>query len=213
VEQTEQNAQSGMIRRVLSSVAVVYDLVCALTPADDVEVEHRRDVMRWLESTDDVYRRVKPATPARHLVSYVVPIDPTDGSVLLVDHINAGLWLPPGGHVEPDEHPTKTASREAEEELGIIGADVDERPVFVTVTVTVGIDAGHTDVSLWFLIEHRRDQRLTPDRNEFRAVRWWTPADVRDADPARFDPHFTRLHAKIRRHEPPIARHGERPSR
>jgi hypothetical protein len=94
-----------MIRRVRSSVAVVYDLVSALTPADDLEADHRQDVLRWLQSTDDVYRRVKPATPPGHLVSYVVPIDPTDGSVLLVDHINAGLWLPPGGHVEPDEHP------------------------------------------------------------------------------------------------------------
>jgi 8-oxo-dGTP pyrophosphatase MutT (NUDIX family) len=98
--------------------------VSALAPVDEVEADHRRDMLRWLESTDDVYRRVKPATPPRHLVSYVVPVDPTDGSVLLIDHINAGLWLPPGGHVEPDEHPAETASREAEEELGIVDADV-----------------------------------------------------------------------------------------
>ena len=177
------------------SVASVYDLVSALAQVDEVESEHRRDVLRWLRSTDDVYRRVKPATPPRHLVSYVVPVDPTDGSVLLVDHINAGLWLPPGGHVEPDEHPTATASREVEEELGIV--DADEQLAFVTVTETVGIDAGHTDVSLWFVADCRRDHPLTPDRSEFRAVRWWTPADLRHADPARFDPHLTRFCAKI----------------
>jgi ADP-ribose pyrophosphatase YjhB (NUDIX family) len=181
---------------------VVYDLVSALAPADDVESEHQRDVLRWLESTDDVYRRVKPATPPRHLVSYVVPVDPTDGSMLLVDHINAGLWLPPGGHVEPDEHPAGTAGREAEEELGIVGADIDERPAFATVTETVGIDAGHTDVSLWFIAHCRRDQPLTRDRSEFRAVRWWTPAELRDANPARLDPHFSRFSAKIRRGGP-----------
>ena len=147
-----------MIRRMRSSVAMVYDLVSVLVPADDVEAHHRQEVLRWLRSTDDVYRRVKPATPLRHLVSYVVPIDPADGSVLLVDHINAGLWLPPGGHVEPDEHPADTARREAQEELGVVVADVEERPVFVTVTETVGIDAGHTDVSLWFLIKGRRGQ-------------------------------------------------------
>src|SRR5687767_6005686 len=120
VEQPERAAPTGMIRRMRSSVAVVYELVSALAPADDVEAYHRQEVLRWLQSTDDVYRRVKPATPLRHLVSYVVPIDPTDGSVLLVDHINAGLWLPPGGHVEPDEHPAETANREAREELGIV---------------------------------------------------------------------------------------------
>jgi 8-oxo-dGTP diphosphatase len=180
-----------------SSAASVYDLASALTPADEVEADHRRDVLRWLESTDDVYARVKPATPPRHLVSYVVPVDPTDGSVSLVDHINAGLWLPPGGHVEPDEHPAETANREAREELGIAGANVDGQPVFVTVTETVGIDAGHTDVSLWFLIKGRRSQRFTPDAGEFRAVRWWTPADLQAADPARFDPHLMRFCAKI----------------
>jgi 8-oxo-dGTP diphosphatase len=153
-----------MIQRMRSSVAVVHDLVSAVTPADDLEAEHRQDVLRWLQSTDDVYRRDKPATPPRHLVSYVVPVDPTDGTVLLVDHINAGLWLPPGGHVEPREHPAETASREALEELGIVGAEFEERPAFVTVTETVGIDAGHTDVSLWFVIEGRRSQRFTPER-------------------------------------------------
>jgi 8-oxo-dGTP diphosphatase len=37
------------------------------------------------------------------------------GRILLVDHVNAGLWLPPGGHVEPDEDPEVTARREARE--------------------------------------------------------------------------------------------------
>jgi hypothetical protein len=70
-----------MIQRMRSSVASVHDLVSALAPADDLESDDRQDVLRWLRSTDDVYRRVKPATPPRHLVSYVVPADPTDGSV------------------------------------------------------------------------------------------------------------------------------------
>jgi 8-oxo-dGTP pyrophosphatase MutT (NUDIX family) len=117
--------------------------------------------------------------------------------VLLVNHINAGLWLLPGGHVEPDEHPAATARREVEEELGIVDADVDERPVFVTVTETVGIDAGHTDVSLWFVADCRRDRPLTPDRGEFCAVRWWAPADLLAADPARFDPHLARFCVKL----------------
>jgi 8-oxo-dGTP diphosphatase len=184
-----------------SSVALVHDLVSELAPFDDLEAEHQSDTLRWLRSTDDVFRRVKPATPPRHLVSYVVPIDRTDGSVLLVDHVNAGLWLPPGGHVDPDEHPARTARREAREELGIAAdaadAGFDERPAFLTVTRTVGIDAGHTDVSLWFLVSIRRTQPLTLDHREFREARWWSPAELRTADTTRFDPHFTRFAAKI----------------
>lgn len=171
-------------------------MLAALVPADDLEAEHQLDTLRWLRTTEDVFRRVKPATPPRHLVSYVVPVDRTDGSVLLVDHINAGLWLPPGGHVEPDEDPASTARREAQEELGIVEG-VGDRPAFLTVTRTVGLDSGHTDVSLWFVVEAYREQPLTVDHSEFREARWWTPAEVRAADAARFDPHFTRFITKI----------------
>src|SRR6266508_5578611 len=84
-----------------SSVAPIHDLVARLTRADYLEAQHQAVSLRWLQATDDVFRRVKPATPPRHLVAYLVPVNRTDGSVLLVDHVNADLWLPPGGHVEP----------------------------------------------------------------------------------------------------------------
>ncbi len=186
-------------RRMRPSVAVVYDMVSRIVPGDALEARHRSDTLRWLRGTDDVFRRVKPATPPRHLVSYVVPIDPADGSLLLVDHVNAGLWLPPGGHLEPDEHPARTAGREAQEELGINvdGDGIDEEPTFLTVTRTVGIDAGHTDVSMWFLVASCREQPLKLDRNEFRAARWWSPAELVAIDPTRADPHVTRFLAKI----------------
>jgi 8-oxo-dGTP diphosphatase len=180
---------------VRTSVGVVHGLVERLRPFDGVEAGHRAEALRWLESTDDVFRRVKPATPDRHLVSYVVLADRADGSTLLVDHINAGLWLPPGGHVEPDEHPGETARREAEEELGIDLAE-PVLPSFITVTRTVGQDHGHVDVSLWFMFDVRRDTPITPNPTEFRAVRWWTPADVRATAADRFDPHYRRFLAK-----------------
>ncbi|MGI5127436.1 NUDIX domain-containing protein [Pseudonocardia sp. CA-107938] len=178
-------------------VELVHQLVGSIEPLDDLEAEHRADTLRWLESTDDVFRRVKPATPARHLVSYVAVVDRVDRSSLLVDHVNAGLWLPPGGHVEPDEHPAVTAEREAREELGIDPVFADERPAFVTVTRTVGIDSGHTDVSLWFVLPGTRGMPVTIDRTEFTEARWWPHAEVRAADPARFDPHYQRFLAKL----------------
>jgi 8-oxo-dGTP pyrophosphatase MutT (NUDIX family) len=185
-----------------SSVKLVHEMVSQLRPIDETEDAHRSHVLRWLSGTDDVFRRVKPAVPPQHLVSYVVPIDPADGSVLLVDHINAGLWLPPGGHVEVDEHPALTARREIREELGLVveGQALDDRPMFLTVTRTVGMDAGHTDVSLWFVLDCGQGQVLRPDRDEFHRVRWWTPAEVQAADPSRFDPHFLRFLGKLGEH-------------
>ncbi|GIF26229.1 8-oxo-dGTP pyrophosphatase MutT (NUDIX family) [Actinoplanes tereljensis] len=177
-----------------AAVAVVQDIVTALAPGDDLEAEHRSRILEWLGSTDDVFRRVKPAEPDQHLVSYVVPVD-ADGNVLLVDHINARLWLPPGGHVEPGEHPHDTAVREVAEELGLTAVP-DPAPLFLTVTRTVGLDRGHTDVSLWYVLHCDRTERLTPDLGEFHRVRWWSPEDI---EPARCDPHFPRFLHKMRR--------------
>ena len=182
---------------MLASVELVHSVVSALRAGDDTEAEHRSLVLDWLGGTDDVFRRVKPATPDQHLVSYVVPVDPRDGAILLVDHVNAGLWLPPGGHVEPDEDPWLTAAREIDEELGLDGAGVSKEPAFLTVTRTVGIDSGHTDVSLWYVLPCDRDQALVVDAVEFRGVRWWSRDDLVAADPGRFDPHFSRFLRKI----------------
>lgn len=42
------------------------------------------------------------------------------GATLLHWHRKVGLWLPPGGHIEPNEDPLQAARREALEETGII---------------------------------------------------------------------------------------------
>jgi 8-oxo-dGTP diphosphatase len=181
------------------SVAIIHDLVAKLTPLDQLEAEHIADTLRWLQDTDDVFRRSKPATPARHLVSYVVLLDHNNSDVLLVDHVNSGLFLPPGGHVEPHEHPAVTARRECREELGIDAslAGNGVEPLFLTVTKTIGLDPGHTDVSLWFVAEGSRRLRMTLDEVEFRDARWWSADEVASADDAVFDPHFRRFLRKV----------------
>lgn len=42
------------------------------------------------------------------------------GATLLHWHRKVGLWLPPGGHIEPNEDPMQAARREALEETGIV---------------------------------------------------------------------------------------------
>lgn len=41
------------------------------------------------------------------------------GRTLLLWHHKAGMWLPPGGHCEPNEDPVQAACREALEESGL----------------------------------------------------------------------------------------------
>lgn len=186
---------------VKAALAEIRNLVEGITPLDDVECEHRTRVLRWLSETDDVFRRAKPRSPAQHLVSYFLVVDPEGPHFLLVDHIKAGKWLPTGGHVEPGESPVATVRREVSEELGIqaqFPGWIGERPLLVTVTETVGaVDQRHTDVSLWFVLSTPRDQVLHPDPEEFHDLRWWTAEEVSASDPGRFDPHMGRMLQKL----------------
>ena len=42
-----------------------------------------------------------------------------DGRTLLLHHRKLGLWLPPGGHIDPHELPHLAAGREVREETGL----------------------------------------------------------------------------------------------
>ena len=97
-----------------------------------------------------------------------------------------------------DEHPAETARREAAEELGIdTSGRLSERPLFLSVTETVGIDSGHTDVSLWFVLSLRRNQPVFFDRGEFRAMRWWSADELSSVDTTHFDPALDRFVRKL----------------
>lgn len=49
------------------------------------------------------------------------------GSVLLHRHRKLGMWLPPGGHIEPGELPDEAAVREVLEETGVRVSLLGER--------------------------------------------------------------------------------------
>ena len=148
--------------------------------------------MAWIDSGAPLCRTAKPATPPKHLVSYFAIVD--GDHILLVDHKSAQLWLPPGGHVEPGEHPRETVTRELEEELGFSAAHEIGVPLMVTCTTTVGVTAGHVDVSLWYVVRAPRAQRISFDEREFAGVCWFHHSEV---PPQRSDPHSGRFLAKL----------------
>jgi ADP-ribose pyrophosphatase YjhB (NUDIX family) len=172
-----------------------------ITPCDSTEVDHRLDVLRWIDCGDEIFRTAKPATPPKHLVSYCVLVDIDARQVLLVDHRDAQRWLPTGGHVEIDEHPVDTATREIFEELQVaprFHSAIGPKPLMVTVTRTQGRSEPHTDVSLWFVFDGSEDAVLAPDEAEFADTKWWSFDDVRQDGPVAFDPHLPRFIDKLR---------------
>ncbi|MCB1583261.1 MAG: NUDIX hydrolase [Xanthomonadales bacterium] len=166
--------------------------ITSIKPFDEKERKTQFDVLDWIDSGVEIFRIAKPATPAKHLVSYFAVID--NDYILLVDHINAQMWLPTGGHVEPDEHPRETVLREVKEELGIEGKFLQETPVLITSTKTVGKTKGHTDVCLWYVLKGDKNEALDFDRTEFYQIRWFHKNDV---PMDRTDPEMSRFLSKL----------------
>ena len=166
--------------------------ISSIAPFDALERDDISNCLAWVDSGVALCRVAKPATPPIHLVAYFAVVD--DGHVLLVDHRNAQLWLPTGGHVDPGEHPRVTVARELQEELGFAAPHAIAAPLFVTVTTTVGLTAGHTDVSLWYVVRASRQQHITFDEREFKGIRWF-PFD--QVPWQRSDPQLRRFLSKL----------------
>ncbi|HEY0063105.1 MAG TPA: NUDIX hydrolase [Telluria sp.] len=166
--------------------------IAGISALDAFEQTQIAETLAWIDAGAQLFRLAKPATPPKHLVSYFVV---HDGShVLLADHRNAQLWLPTGGHVDDGEHPRTTVARELQEELGFALPHPVGPPLLLTATTTVGLTAGHTDVSLWYQIRASRGQPIVFDEGEFVSVRWFAFDDI---PLARCDPHLPRFLAKL----------------
>lgn len=178
---------------------VIRPIIEQIDPFDDIESRDVQDVLAWIDSGAELCRISKPDNPPKHLVSYFVLFDEANQSVMLIDHIKSGLWLPSGGHVEPQEHPRTAAVREAEEELQIAASfdtPFNDNPLFVTVTRTVG-HGQHTDVSLWYIIAGNRDKQLEYDQGEMNGYQWMRLDDVLATDIRQLDPCMHRFVGKM----------------
>src|SRR3954469_19599865 len=101
------------------SRTLIAGLTARVTPLDDRERQQQADILGWVNSGAPLFRTVPPTTPPQHLAVYFALFDEANRALMLVDHVKAGCWLLPGGHVDDGEDPRTTVVREAQEELGI----------------------------------------------------------------------------------------------
>ncbi len=121
-----------------------------------------------------------------------------DGATALHDHKRLDMWLPPGGHLDRDELPHRTALRETREETGLDPELVADPESITSETVRSlpqprhvqladinrhGDEVGHQHVDLVYYA--RADSReIDPAAGEVPAEdwRWFSAADLREAD-------------------------------
>ena len=175
--------------------SIIKRLAQSIHPFDEQEAQHQRNVLNWIDSGAPLCRTIKPAIPPKHLVSYFTLFDPKEDKILLVDHKKALLWLPPGGHVEPGEHPHESAHRELSEELGVRLPLLISEPLFLTITKTVGLTAGHIDVSFWYVFLADSKVTYSYNQDEFSAVKWFSFDEL---PLQKADPHLARFCSKLK---------------
>jgi 8-oxo-dGTP pyrophosphatase MutT (NUDIX family) len=122
----------------------------------------------------------------------------SDGAVALHDHKRLDMWLPPGGHVDRDELPHRTALRETREETGLDPELVADRESITSATVESlpqpehvqladinrhGDAVGHQHVDLVYY-GRATSRAIDPADGEVPAEdwRWFTADELRDAD-------------------------------
>lgn len=99
------------------------ELLAAHRPADAREAGFLERMLRLLAVPGDPFSR-DHFDPGHFTASSFV-LSPDRGSLLLILHGKLGLWLQPGGHIDPgDPDVLAAARREVSEEVGITELDV-----------------------------------------------------------------------------------------
>ncbi|MBO4238500.1 NUDIX hydrolase [Pseudonocardia alni] len=152
----------------------------AWTPRDPGQRALQHALLAFLDARpDDACDR--SCVPG-HLTASALVLDAGGDHTLLTLHPRVGRWIQLGGHCEPGDDSLRAAAlREATEESGIDGLEIDGHPLHVDVhpvTCSLGVPTRHLDVR--YLV--RAPAGATPRiSDESLDLRWW-PVDALPAD-------------------------------
>lgn len=151
-------------------------------PGDHAERRSIEIVLTELERLPDPFS--EHADPV-HVTGSAIVVGPR--GVILLRHKRLGLWLQPGGHIDPGETPWDAAWRETIEETGLPLEPCRSEPELVHVDVHPG-GRGHTHLDLRYLARVAVVDGVDPDpqppAGESQEVHWfdWPAAVARASD-------------------------------
>jgi len=138
----------------------------------------RHAYLAFLAAREDACAR---ACEPGHLTASVLVLDAEGGHALLTLHKRFRRWVQLGGHIEDDDATLRAAAlREATEESGIAGLEIDAWPVDLDVhpvTCSLGVPTRHLDVR--YVARAPAGAREVVS-DESLDLRWWPLADLPD---------------------------------
>lgn len=103
--------------------------LAAFTPADATERAFVERLRALLGDGEPAFSRdhYEPG----HVTASAFVLDPAGTSLLLIHHAKLGIWVQPGGHVDPDDDDVLAAARrEVHEEVGLAGLELAREGLF-----------------------------------------------------------------------------------
>lgn len=115
-----------------------------------------------------------------HVTASAIVVD-HDGRVLLHRHKVLGVWMQPGGHLDPGETPGEAVLREVAEETGLDATIESEVPFHVDVHEG---PRGHVHLDIRWLLASDGTAPIRPEPGESSEVAWFELAEALEvADP------------------------------
>jgi 8-oxo-dGTP pyrophosphatase MutT (NUDIX family) len=134
-------------------------------PVDERETDSVRQILEIVPTLDDAFDEAKGVV---HFTGSALVTGPR--GVVLHKHRRLGIWLQPGGHVDPGETPAEAAARESAEETGLPITLVSDEIIHVDVHQG---GKGHTHLDLRYLCT-APDVDPTPPPAESQEVFWFS---------------------------------------
>jgi 8-oxo-dGTP pyrophosphatase MutT (NUDIX family) len=149
-------------------VALLRRQLAARQPID------QREALSLQRIHDELQRLSRPFDEAAdpvHVTASAVVTGPR--GVVLHRHKRLGIWIQPGGHVEPGESLLEAALRETAEETGLVAEPVADDPVHFDVHPA---PKGHEHLDVRFLLRAEGEPR--PPEGESPDVGWFSWPDA-----------------------------------
>jgi 8-oxo-dGTP pyrophosphatase MutT (NUDIX family) len=164
-------------------------LIAAYEPRDEAQAEFRERMLVFIaEHPLDAHKR---SCLSGHLTASCLLLDHDEDRALLTHHAKLNRWLQLGGHVDGDANLPAGALREALEESGIPGIEIDPRPIDIDIHIIPerGNEPEHWHLDVRFIARAPQGAKEVISEESLE-LGWFTPTEL---DGLNTDPSVRRL--------------------